>query len=92
MDRTSLDNQIFTWGTWDQEGPMSMQFGDVELKVQVGEFPAGTKFPAAFLMGDASLLVLLDDKQQEHAFDLKVNVGERVEPEHEECGEGCTHH
>lgn len=93
-EREPLENQIFSWEEWNEEGPMAMQYGDVELKVQVGEFPAGTKFPAAFLLGEQSLLVLIDDKQEEHGFALKLSVGEAVQPdvhEHDHCGCGHEH-
>lgn len=92
-DRTSLENQIFTWENWSEEGPMSMQFANVELTVPVGDFPAGTKFPFAFILGDDSLLVLVDDQDQEHTFDLKVSVGDKVDvPEHaDSCDCGHEH-
>lgn len=94
MDRTSFDNQLFTWEKYNPDGPNDMQFANVELKVQVGSFPAGTKFPFALLLGSVSLLVLIDEKDEEHGFDLKLNVGEKVEPpEHDEdCECGHDHH
>jgi hypothetical protein len=61
MDRPSFDQQLFTWDKYHPEGPMSMQFSKVELKVPVGEFVVGTKFPFDFLLGDVSVLVLIDD-------------------------------
>jgi hypothetical protein len=89
----TLDNQIFTWEDWDSEGPLSMQFSKVTLKVQVGDYPVGTKFPHAFLLGESSVLVLVDDQDEEHGFRLNLSVGERVEPEALQCqDEGCTHH
>ncbi len=88
----TLDSQLFTWDGWDSEGPMSMQFTDVTLKVQVGDYPVGAKFPFAFLLGEMSLLVLVDDQQEEHAFRLGLSVGEKVDPSELQCQEGCTHH
>jgi hypothetical protein len=94
MDRVSFENQIFTWSEWAQhEGPLSLQFKDVVLTVPVGDFPVGTKFPYAILVGDGSLLVLVDDQKQEFLFDLKLTVGEAVEiPQEGDCHEGCSHH
>lgn len=98
--RESFDTQLFTWDNWNQEGPLQMQFSEVVLKVPVGEYAIGTKFPFAYLLGDASLLVLIDDQEKEHAFDLKVSVGASVElpesdacdlPQAEACGINCTH-
>ena len=93
-DLPTLDGQLFEWKEWNDEGPLSMQFSDVVLKVQVGDFPAGTKFPFAFILGERSLLVLIDDQQEEHGFKLNLTVGEAVEPSEEDhChDEGCTHH
>lgn len=93
MERQSLDNQLFSWQDALDEGPFAMQFIDVELKVAIGPYSIGTQFPFAFIMGDSSLLVLVDDADEEHAFELKMTVGEAVEDDpEEECGEGCTHH
>lgn len=101
MARNSFDEQLFTWENWNDEGPLSMQYSNVELKVPVGSYPAGSKFPFAFILGDMSMLVLVDDKQEEHGFDLKLNVGEEVQPEacavpsvdahDDECGCGHEH-
>lgn len=87
----SLDGQLFTWKDWHDEGPLSMQFNEVTLTVAIGEFPAGTVFPAVFLLGESSLLVLIDEDNKEHGFRLNLTVGEAVEPP--ECtDEECTHH
>jgi hypothetical protein len=91
----SLDNQLFTWKSWADEGPLSMQFNEVTLKVAVGEYPVGTQFPAAFILGDMSLLVLIDEDQEEHGFRLNLTVGEKVDPselKHDHAdGCGCGH-
>lgn len=96
MDRPSFDNQLFTWEDWGSDGPMDMQFSNVTLNVQVGDFPAGTKFPFALILGSVSLLVLIDENHEEHGFDLKVAVGEKVDPpEHaheDNCDCGHDHH
>ena len=89
MQRDTIENQLFDWETWDANSPGDLQFGDVTLKVQIGEFPAGTKFQSAFWIGTNSLLVLMDDKDQEHLYDLKVSVGEKVDPDTIPHAEGC---
>lgn len=90
---TSLDGQLFTAEAWRPDGGLSAQFKDVTLKVAVGDFPAGTKFPYAVLIGDASVLVLVDEQKEEHGFRLGVSVGEKVDPADMQCqDEGCTHH
>ena len=93
MDHKTLENQIFTWKKWDENGPSDMQFYDVELLVQVGEFPAGTKFPTAFFMGSSSILALFDEKENEHAYELRLGVGEKINPhgDADACGCGVLH-
>lgn len=89
----TLDGQLFEWEEWNDEGPMSMQFANVTLKVQVGDFPVGTKFPFAFILGERSLLVLIDEQQEEHGFQLNLTVGEKVDAtEGDHCHEGCCDH
>ena len=88
----ALDSQLFDWEGWNDEGPLSMQFAGVTLKVAVGEFTAGTKFPFAFILGEHSLLVLIDEDKKEHGFRLNLSVGERVDPPEHCHDENCTHH
>jgi hypothetical protein len=89
----TLDQQLFTSEQWRPDQGLNAQYKDVTLKVQVGDFPAGSKFPFAVLIGDASVLVLVDDKQEEHGFRLGLSVGEKVDPSELQCqDEGCTHH
>lgn len=76
--RVGLEEQIFTWDGWDDNGPMMPQFYKVELLVQVGEFPPGTKFPVAFFNGDSSTISFMDEKDEEHIFELKVSVGRKI--------------
>ena len=92
MEFESLENNLFTWESWAEEGPFSMQCGTVELTVPVGDFPAGTKFPNAIIRGDLSMLILVDDKQEGHAFSLALSVGGKVElpePEQDHEGDAC---
>ena len=94
MERTSFENQMFTWADWamDPNSPMTMQFSDVELKVPVGSYSVGTKFPFAVVVGGMSLLLLVDENDEQHGFDLKVSVGEAVEPpQADACEVGCSH-
>lgn len=89
---SALDEQLFTAGAWRPSGGLTAEFKDVTLKVQVGDFPAGSKFPFAALVGDASVLVLVDEDKKEHGFRLGVSVGEKVDVEALHCqDESCTH-
>jgi len=89
----TLDNQIFTADAWRPDQGLNAQYKDVTLKIQVGEFPVGSKFPFAILLGDASMLVLVDEAHKEHGFRLALNVGESVDLSELQCqDENCTHH
>jgi len=94
-----LDEQLFTAEHFAPlpGAVLGLQFKDVTLKGKVGDFESGTKFSYAVLLGDASALVLIDEKQEEHAFRLSVSVGERIdaaelhEPHDESCDCGHDH-
>lgn len=81
MDRQHIEQQLFTWEDWGQDGPGDLQFSDVTLVTQVGEFPAGTKFEAAFWVGSGSLLVLIDKDEVNHIYELNVSVGNKIPQE-----------
>jgi len=97
MDRDTLEHQLFTWDGWDEMQTGDLQFHDVTLIAQIGEHPAGTKFPAALFIGSQSMLVLMDDKDEEFAYDLSLKVGERLAPvarehsDNDSCGCGHEH-
>lgn len=78
---TALDEQIFHSEQFAplQGAALGAQFKDITLKVKVGDFEVGHKFAFAILVGDASLLILIDEDKTEHAFRLNANVGEAVD-------------
>lgn len=94
MERKSLENQLFTWKNWDEGMDAGdMQFFEVELTAQVGAFPAGTKFPRAYMATSGSFVVFLDEDGKDHIFELTMTVGKKLTAEdfpHEE-GCGCGH-
>ena len=79
MDINSIENQWFSWESWDQIDVNDMLFINVTLTSQIGEFPVGTHFAEAGLFNSHSTLILVDDKGQEHGFQLSLNVGEKVD-------------
>lgn len=81
MDRMGLEDQLFTWDGWDINDPMALQFYNVELKVPIGEFPVGHKFPVAFLNGDHSFVSFMDENDQAHDFELILTVGNKITTE-----------
>lgn len=88
-----MDEQLFTA---EQYAPMpgamlALQAKDVTLNTKMGDFPAGSKFAFAILLGDASAVVLIDENQKEHAFRLNVSVGEALDVDElkEPHGDGC---
>lgn len=97
MEREALEQQLFDVEGWDDNGPGDMTFYKVTLKVPVGDFKVGDKFPAAFWVGSTSLLVLIDQDEKEHVYELKVSVGAAIDPatlrqEHsEDCSCGHEH-
>jgi len=91
MDRDTLEHQLFAWENWDEVNTGDLQFYDVTLVSQVGEYPVGTKFPAAFFLNSQSLLVLVDDKNQEHAYPIVITLGPKVEPHSQADACDCGH-
>lgn len=94
----ALEEQIFEWEQWGEVGePGSLQFADVTLKVDVGEFKAGTKFAAAFWSGSTGTVAFRTADEKTHIFRLAVAVGEKVDEkelfgEHDDsCGCGHDH-
>lgn len=83
--RINLENQIFTWDGWDDNGVMSPVFYKVELLVQVGEFPPGTKFSVAFFNGDSSTLSFMDENEVEHIFEMHLSLGRKISMEEYEA-------
>lgn len=91
MERNTFENQLFAWEGWDEMEVGDLQFHDVTLVAQVGEHAIGSKFPTAFLIGSKSMLVLMNDKDEEFAYDIKLSVGEKLaKPEaHQHADEAC---
>lgn len=88
--RQHLENQLFTYDGWDDNGVLSPQFYKVELLVQVGEFPVGTKFPVAFFNGESSTLSFMDENDVEHIFEMKLSLGRKITMEEYEASREST--
>ena len=94
----TIEDQLFEYESWDYAGPTGeLEFGNITLKVDVGDHPAGTKFAGAFL-SPAGILGLRNDDGPGEAYYLNVSIGSKVDmsslsslmgeaPSH--CGEGC---
>lgn len=78
-EKVGLENQIFVWEGWDDNGPMMPQFYKVELLVPVGDFPVGYKFPVAFFNGDDSTITFCDESDNHYTYQLILTVGKKVE-------------
>lgn len=80
-ERQSIENSLFDWEGWDENGPMDLQFHNVVLKVPIGEFPIGTQFDCAFISGENSILQLYEDSNggKIHEFELKFSVGSKIQ-------------
>lgn len=80
MSRVSLEQQLFSWKDWQDEGPGLMGFSNVELKVPMGQFAVGTKFDFAWFYSDLSAVTLVDEtNSQEYSFTLTLTPGPAVE-------------
>ena len=71
----NIENQLFTWKGWDEHDTLDLQFYDVTLKVDIGEFKAGSNFETVAFLLSSSRLVLYDDLGGEHVFPLVLTVG-----------------
>lgn len=80
MERMGLERQILEWVDWDDDGPMKLILHEVTLKITIGSFPVGHKFATAFFDGDASVISFMDENDQEYSFELKLSIGDKVEP------------
>lgn len=93
MERDTLEHQLFDWEEWDGGDTNMLMFTRVTLKVPIGEWPAGSRFESAVWLGEASILALKDEQGQEHAYEIKVSIGEKLDLviHDESCGCGHTH-
>lgn len=64
-----MERQLFSWENWDMIDTMAIRFEDVKLKVQIGDFPAGTQFECATIDFDIGLLRLINGKE---SFEYKL--------------------
>ena len=78
-ERKTIEQSLFTWEGWQDDGPWTLSFDEVTLVKQIGEFGPGTKFQAAFMLGERSVLVLMDEQNTEHVFELNLSVGSKLE-------------
>lgn len=73
--RYGLEDSLFSWDGWDDNGIMSPQFYKVELKVPIGPFPVGKQFAVAVLDGDKSLLTFIEEDETSHTFEVALSMG-----------------
>jgi len=74
----TLERQIFSWQTWDEPAFGIFSFEGVELKVPVGRFPIGTKFPGAIFNTHNSTVAFFPDLEHTDAnytFSVVCSVG-----------------
>jgi hypothetical protein len=85
MKRTPLVDSIFSFKTWADLGPGTLEFQDVTLKIPVGEFPAGHQFEAALLAESGSLLAFrsfINEEEKVYAYNCSLTLGTQI-PESE---------
>jgi len=96
--RYGLEDALFSWENWEDNGIMSPQFYDVTLKVPIGQFPVGHQFDEAVLDGEKSLIHFIDEDENSHTFELGLSVGRLLTDEevkdcygHSHCDFGENH-
>lgn len=57
IEDVALESQLFSWGGWDGDHECMVFYNPI-LKVQIGKFPAGTKFDNATILFDRGVLQL----------------------------------
>lgn len=77
---TTLEHQLFTWEDWDEIGVDDLSFQNITLVSKIGQFEPGTKLSTAFFLSSQSLLILMNEKNEEFIFKLNLSVGEMVDP------------
>jgi hypothetical protein len=97
MINMNLENQIFDWESWDEgRMPMTIICIGVKLKVPVGEFPVGHEFESAYIDGELSRVTFYEKRLNigsnsipvSHTFDLKMSVGEKIDPIQDQVNHG----
>jgi hypothetical protein len=78
-NRLGLECQLSDWDGWDDNGIMCPQFYKVVLRVPVGDFPVGHKFPVAFFNGDDSTITFCDEKDNHYTYGMLLTLGQKVE-------------
>lgn len=78
-DSLGLECQVFDWDGWDDNGIMCPQFYKVVLRVPVGEFSVGHKFPVAFFNGDNSTITFCDENDNHYTYKMNLTIGQKVE-------------
>lgn len=74
-----MERELFSWTGWDGE-PECMFFYEPILKVQIGDFPVGTKFNSAcILQNDTSnILEFYNEGKDVATFEIHMTVGKRI--------------
>lgn len=69
-----MEKELFDWAGWDGDA-QQMMFYDTVLKVQIGEYPPGTKFDSASIGFISGELKFCDaDGTEVATFNLKYRV------------------
>lgn len=78
LERQSIEQQLFINDSWEVVDYLILQYYDVVLKVDIGEFKAGSKFECVYLDFENSLIVLMMPDNSERKFVLKLSVAEEI--------------
>jgi hypothetical protein len=77
-----IAGSIFKYEAWDDDGQGNMHFYNIRLKIDVGEFLAGTLFDACFMDFEKSIISFYelyeDGQQSEYSFKLNLTIGGQI--------------
>jgi len=78
LSTNTAEGQLFDWDGWDQPGTAEFQFYNVVLKVPVGKYEVGQKFPTVCVDYEKSKLSVWEEGNQTGVptaqFDLVLSV------------------
>jgi len=81
MQRHALKSHLFSHSSCDDDGNGDWTFYLCTLKIEIGNYPAGSKFASIIWDETRSIIVLVNDDGEEFIFEIKVSVCQQI-PNH----------
>jgi hypothetical protein len=79
-EQKTIEQKLFTWESWDEMDTSCLHFYNCELRKDVADLPAGTKFDGIFCDHQNSLIQFHfgDTGEDYRVFKLSYNIGEDI--------------